>query len=157
MKQEKLEEIITGTSPICSHGSLRSICDECNPVDNDVEMPELFEPEPEPMRIYVSGKINNLPYSYVERQFKWAIAYIARNYNGFTEILSPLEINPPEKGNTHKQCMMDDIYNLWDCHAIAMLPSWEHSLGARIEHAIAKELNLLIYYLPMDFDSPGPI
>ncbi len=44
------------------------------------------------------------------------------------------------------QFMKEDLAALLHCDAIFMLTNWVHSQGARIEHAIAKELGLTITY-----------
>ena len=42
--------------------------------------------------------------------------------------------------------MAKDIINLIDCEGIYMLQGWEDSQGARIEHAVAKELGKAVFY-----------
>jgi hypothetical protein len=42
--------------------------------------------------------------------------------------------------------MVEDIRQLMTCDAIYMLKGWEKSKGASLEHHIAKELGLEIYY-----------
>lgn len=41
-----------------------------------------------------------------------------------------------------------DIKALADCTRIAMLPGWENSKGATLEHHIAHELGMQVEYLP---------
>ncbi len=112
---------------------------------------------------YVSGKIGDFPRSYVDEQFKRAAMYIHGVHSEFTAVL-PTEINTWEKldellglgiteAEIYKKFMLNDIATLWNCSAIAMLPNWQASKGARIEHAIAKELDLVVIYLPQDFNT----
>ena len=39
-----------------------------------------------------------------------------------------------------------DIANLLQCEGIYMLQGWEESQGARIEHAMAKDAKLIVFY-----------
>lgn len=114
--------------------------------------PEIVKPKP--MRIYLSGKIGNLDRAYYERCFKWAENFVRVTWPEFGEIVSPIEVNPFGCERTYKTMMLNNILNLWDCHAIAMLPGWERSQGARIEYAVAKELDLLVFYIPEGYDRP---
>lgn len=42
--------------------------------------------------------------------------------------------------------MAFDIVNMLECETIVMLPGWEESSGAKIEHAIAIRKRKRIYY-----------
>ncbi|WP_417219007.1 DUF4406 domain-containing protein [Achromobacter spanius] len=62
------------------------------------------------------------------------------------DVVNPAEINvDPTKG--WEDCMRVDIAELMKCEAIAMLPGWQQSRGASLEHHIATELGLLVFYL----------
>lgn len=53
-----------------------------------------------------------------------------------------------EHGVTIRECLHDDL--VWICEhaeAIALLPGWEKSTGARAEHATAVALGLKFIYL----------
>ena len=71
------------------------------------------------MKIYISGKITDTD--------------IEQTRENGLPIDSPWE-----------QHMLRDIELLMGCGGIFLLPDWKESRGARIEHAIAKELGLLI-------------
>jgi hypothetical protein len=47
-----------------------------------------------------------------------------------------------------RDALRRDLSAICDCDAIAMLPGWEHSGGARIEWALATHLGLEVMYLP---------
>nr|DAI09077.1 MAG TPA: protein of unknown function (DUF1937) [Caudoviricetes sp.] len=42
--------------------------------------------------------------------------------------------------------MAKDIIALLQCEGIYMLAGWEESQGARLEHALAKEGGLVVFY-----------
>lgn len=59
------------------------------------------------------------------------------------EVVNPAEINPnPDAEWT--ECMRADIAQLVTCDAIALLPGWGNSRGARLEHYIANALDMTI-------------
>jgi hypothetical protein len=102
------------------------------------------------MKIYISGKIGNLPKEIYERKF-WDAENEVRsvaNINLFgreIETVNPCTLD--HAGNaTYKDYMMKDIDALFDCDGIFMLNNWKDSKGARIEHAIAIEMGLKIWY-----------
>jgi hypothetical protein len=45
-----------------------------------------------------------------------------------------------------KECMTRDLNAILKCDAIYMLPGWEKSEGAKVEHALAVYLGLKIFY-----------
>ena len=76
------------------------------------------------------------------------------------EIINPAEINggPDElvacAAMTEEQlkqhwldCMRRDIAQLVTCEGIFMMPGWELSKGASIEHYIARSLDLKVIYI----------
>ena len=48
---------------------------------------------------------------------------------------------------TYPQFLLVDVYWVIRCDCLLMLPGWKKSPGALIEHAIAKALNMPIYYV----------
>ena len=96
----------------------------------------------ENMKIYLSGKISGTDLDYVRRLFdKVATTLRALGH----EVINPLcnglsEIAPWEEH------MAKDIIDLLQCEGIYMLQGWEDSQGARIEHAVAKELGKVVFY-----------
>lgn len=98
------------------------------------------------MKIYISGRIKDLPLEHAKGLFKQAEH---RLYNAGLESVNPLEIEEtfePASREDWDACMLIDIKHLWNCDGIYMLFNWQESKGARIEHAIAKELGMKIYY-----------
>lgn len=62
------------------------------------------------------------------------------------DVVNPAEINvDPAKG--WEDCMRADISALVTCEAIAMLPGWQLSRGATLEHHIATALGLRVIEL----------
>lgn len=62
------------------------------------------------------------------------------------EVVNPAEINEdPSAGWV--ECMRNDIRELVTCDSIVMLPGWERSKGASLEHYIARQLELRVVYL----------
>lgn len=57
------------------------------------------------------------------------------------EVINPAEINPDPAAGWNA-CMRADIAQLVTCDAIALLPGWEHSKGARLENLIATALGM---------------
>jgi len=95
------------------------------------------------MKIYISGKITDLPYKVAEQNFRNAAERITAAGH---EPINPMVLVPYVKGWTHRDYIRDDIYLLLDCDAILMLSNWRDSLGARIEHAVAIEKGLDMFY-----------
>lgn len=105
-------------------------------------------------RIYISGQITGLHPEEYEPLFCEAEAKMkAKGY----EVINPLEI---AKGidpklidpATHTEreiwrtIVKADIRELMECEAIYMLPNWERSEGATLEHKIAEGLQIAIEY-----------
>ena len=94
------------------------------------------------MKIYISGQISNLPKSEALKHFGHAENLLKSKGH---KTVNPLT-HGHNNGGTWEEYMLEDIRLLFQCQAIYMLPNWEFSKGARIEHAIATELNIPIYY-----------
>lgn len=62
------------------------------------------------------------------------------------EVVNPAEINADPTAKWH-DCMRADIRELVSCDGIAMLPGWERSKGASLEHHIARSLEMKVIYL----------
>ena len=94
------------------------------------------------MKIYLSGKISGTDLDYVRRLFdKVATTLRALGH----EVTNPL-CNGLSETDPWEDHIAKDIINLIDCEGIYMLQGWEDSQGARIEHAIAKELRKSVFY-----------
>ena len=96
----------------------------------------------ENMKIYLSGKISGTDLDYVRRLFdKVATTLRALGH----EVTNPL-CNGLSEAAPWEEHIAKDIINLIDCEGIYMLQGWEDSQGARIEHAVAKEIGLKVMY-----------
>ena len=94
------------------------------------------------MKIYLSGKISGTDLDYVRRLFdKVATTLRALGH----EVSNPL-CNGLSESDPWEDHIAKDIINLTDCEGIYMLQGWEDSQGARIEHAVAKELGKAVFY-----------
>jgi len=95
------------------------------------------------MKFYISGKITGLDIKEAERLFEDGEKAIL--YTGGIPV-NPMKEVPYVTGKTWQQYMLEDIALIFDCYGMYMLSNWEESKGARIEHAIAKELGMHIIY-----------
>lgn len=96
------------------------------------------------MKIYLSGKVSDLPPEKVRANFAQAADQI-RAFGH--EPISPLDsgIDYYDKWEKH---IAADIAMLLNCDAIYLLKDWKDSKGARIEKAIANECGKAIYLQP---------
>lgn len=62
------------------------------------------------------------------------------------DIVNPAEINADPSMGWH-ECMRRDIPALCTCEGIFMMPGWEKSRGARLEHTVAQQLDMRVVYL----------
>lgn len=91
--------------------------------------------------IYVAGPMSG----YINHNFP-AFHFVASGLRSVGWIvINPAEFNVGLQENW-RACMVTDIKMLVDCDAIYMLTGWEKSKGASLEHHIAKELGLKVYY-----------
>ena len=94
------------------------------------------------MKIYISGKISGTDLT--ETRARFAAVAKATKRLGY-EPVNPLE-NGLTEHDTWEAHIAKDIADLLQCKAIYMLQGWEDSQGARIEHAVAKELGKVVFY-----------
>lgn len=108
---------------------------------------EAIEHERKP-RCYIAGPIAGVP----DFRERFAAAVPAVEALGY-EVVNPCDITPVDhegecppgydpgedaSGHTSSACFMRaDLRALLDCDAIYMLPGWEQSRGATVEHAVA--------------------
>ena len=91
------------------------------------------------MKLYLAGPMSgitdlNFPAFHAESARLRALGY---------EVVNPAEINAdPNAG--WLACMRDDIAQLVRCDGVAMLPGWQKSRGASLEHHIGSALGLLV-------------
>ena len=108
------------------------------------------------MRAYLAGRMTGMP-DLNFPAFHREAAYLRGLGH---EIINPAEINggadelvacanmTPEQLEKHWQaCMRRDIAELVTCEGIFMMPGWEWSRGASLEHHIAQQLGMKVVYL----------
>lgn len=88
-------------------------------------------------RIYIAGPMSGLP----ELNFPafHAAAMVLREQGHHVE--NPAEINADPKARW-LDCMRMDIARMVTCDAVLMLPGWQNSRGAMVEHGLAVGLGL---------------
>lgn len=91
------------------------------------------------MAIYVAGPMTGLP----ELNFPAFHAAAAKLRADGHEVINPAELCP-DKEMPWRECMKRDIAALVQCDAIYLLPGWENSKGATLEHHIADRLGLVV-------------
>lgn len=101
---------------------------------------KIFHPK-EIKTVYISGQITGLELKEAKANFDKAEALLLEK--GFKP-LNPMKVNPPLSGKQWKEYMLDDIVQLFNCDSIYLLDNWQDSKGARIEHFIAQELDMMI-------------
>jgi hypothetical protein len=92
------------------------------------------------VKVYLAGKIAGIP-DYAEKFAKAADELRAQGFSVF----NPAAAN--QEGRTLNTIMAYLLPQLCECEAIAMLPGWWRSGGARVEWLLAKYLKLKIIYL----------
>jgi len=93
-----------------------------------------------PLTIYIAGPMTGLP----ELNFPAFHAEAKKLRDRGFEVINPAEINA-DKHMSWRDCMRTDIAALVFCDAIQMLPGWQASKGATLEHHIAERLGMVIY------------
>lgn len=90
-------------------------------------------------RVYIAGPMSGLP----QLNFPAFHAAAAHVRAMGLEAINPAEINPDTTASW-SDCMRADIAQLVTCDAILLLPGWEKSRGATLEHHIAQTLGMRI-------------
>lgn len=107
----------------------------------DFELDERWAPtENAPGRLYLSGPMTGLP-GYNRRAFHEAAA--ALRAQGYV-VASPAEL-PGDDSDPWEVWMRRALGLLVACDAVAFLPRWEASRGARLEHTVAEALGMPRY------------
>lgn len=105
------------------------------------------------MQIYIAGKITGLDSTKCYVAFKNAEYRIAELGH---EPLNPYTLVDQDPDRTYEDYLLDALeIVLCSAQALYMLPNWRDSLGARIEHAIAVEKGLPIYYAASELPEAG--
>lgn len=102
-------------------------------------------------KIYLSGKITNLPADVAEKHFEkggdHAVKYLQKVRKiDDPEIINPMEIRP-FLGLKNWLCyMISDIRIMRKCDTVYHLHNWHDSPGATIEHYVALRRKMNILY-----------
>ena len=89
-------------------------------------------------KIYIAGKVTGLPQEEVIEKF----AQAQKNIEALgLEAVNPLEVVGDWQMPWNKAMRMC-IAKLTECDAIALIPDWISSKGAKIEYDIAKQLGI---------------
>lgn len=95
------------------------------------------------MRIYIAGKITGLDHREVFEVFDRAVNIVAMAGH---EPLDPMQLVDQTPGREYNEYLLDALAVFFTANAIYMLPNWQDSYGARVEHAIAVERRIPIFY-----------
>jgi hypothetical protein len=93
-------------------------------------------------RLYLAGPMSGLP----DLNFPAFHAAAASLRSLGHEVVNPAEVNP-DPTMQWADAMRADIPELVKCEAIALLPGWQKSRGARLEAHIAMELGMEMLFL----------
>lgn len=111
---------------------------------------EREEREPRIISVYISGKVSGLPLDKAKRRFSEAAeeCRLLMEENGYekVKVVNPLDI-PAPIGLEWADYMLMDLQLLRHCDAIMMMPGWEESVGAVVEHTFCVGSGKAIYYL----------
>lgn len=109
------------------------------------------------MRIYISGGIAGFEVEERKQEFRAAASWALSNGHYPVNPFDCLPEQHPEKpcpkgyaqgeGHTSACHLRADLQALLRCDAILMLEGWELSRGARLEHNVAADCGLQIFYL----------
>ncbi|MDR5825850.1 DUF4406 domain-containing protein [Caballeronia sp. LZ043] len=92
------------------------------------------------MKVYIAGPMSGYP----GLNFAAFHAEAARLRALGFEVVSPAEVDVGPNP-TWLTAMRADIKVLVECDGIALLPGWEQSKGAQVEHAIARGLGMRVF------------
>jgi len=95
------------------------------------------------MKVYIAGKIGDLPKEVYESNFGVIAAQWRREGH---EVINPVDL-PHAHSRTWQAYMLENLAALSECDGIVMLSNWMDSPGARIEHAFAHRMGLKIFYV----------
>lgn len=93
------------------------------------------------MRIYVAGPMTGIPELNFPAFHAAAAALRAEGHH----VENPAEINA-DPAAQWLDCMRMDIARLVTCDAVYMLPGWQNSRGALVEHTLATGLGLQVLH-----------
>lgn len=104
------------------------------------------------MRLYISGGITGIP------DFEAAFAAAEAQLRAVGhEPLNPAALQPAVEERAWVDYMRADLKLLVDCDAIALLPGWERSKGARLEVEVATALGMPVQPVAAWVAEAGPL
>ena len=92
-------------------------------------------------RVYIAGPMTGLPDLNFPAFNSKAEYFRARG----CDVVNPAEVNP-DHSMPWEECMRRDIAELVTCDVICLLPGWENSKGATLEHHIAERLGMAVLF-----------
>jgi hypothetical protein len=92
--------------------------------------------------IYIAGPMSNRP----EWNYPAFITMAERLRAKDRKVISPHELHQPSSQIAWDWYLRRDLQQLVKCSSVVMLPAWGSSRGASLEHHVAKELGMTIYY-----------
>jgi hypothetical protein len=103
------------------------------------------------MKVYIAGKITD-----AHDENRPAFAAAAADWRAMGhEVVTPHEVNAGAADMSYAACFRRDIDVLLTCDAIAMLPGWHKSPGARAEREVARLCGLVICDVPARAEIPA--
>ena len=108
-----------------------------------------------PQRIYIAGPMTGIA------GMNYPAFYAAEKYlqGAWTYVVNPATLCA--EGTSWGECMRTDLAELVRCDAIFLLPGWQQSKGATLEHHVAERIGLTILYAegaaPVRLDGVGDI
>lgn len=100
-----------------------------------------------PRTVYLSGKIGGLEWGDAVHNFQVAEHYVKKELFLVRKIVNPTQNSLPRTASWEEH-LAKDLNDMIDCDTIAMLPNWQDSSGAKLEHEFAKVRGYNIVYLP---------
>lgn len=94
-----------------------------------------------PTKIYIAGKITG---RIEEAEIEFSNAETELKEGGY-EVVNPMKL-PHKHDKEWRSYMRECIKALCDCDAIYLLPNWNKSEGAVIEHGLAVDLGFFRIY-----------
>lgn len=95
-----------------------------------------------PIKLYLSGPMSDMPEHNFPAFHRAAMQLRAMGHI----VVNPAEIDHGPHA-TWSDCLRGDLPHLVRCDAIALLPAWNRSKGARLELHVALELGMPVFTL----------
>lgn len=90
------------------------------------------------MTLSLAGPISGKSYDVARMDFSAAARLLERH--GY-EVVNPMDHT--YRGMPREKCMRIAIGKLLECDGVALMPGWEKSLGAQLEHAVATQCGIV--------------